>query len=500
MTVGEDITAGTTVDLTTGTGHITVGSGSAGNVKGSGDVTVTTGAGDVTINKTVSSTGGSIDISSGKGKIHIGDNGNGPRDLTVHAKQNIALTTQDGVIEVFGKTKTDVGDITVLARDKNNTKNLLIDFNGELDAASTSDDPKATGNMKLQTYNGDIDISDRTKTKGDIYAKVENKGDIFFGRDVDTQGSLTFEVDDGNVKVGKDLTAAKDITITSGKGDVVVGDTKTGDGGNVLSKTGEVSIQTGQGDVKIVKTVTAQDGSIDIATQEGNIHIGDNGPDVKTVTAKENVSLVTENGTIEVFGKTSTQNGDITLKAANPTYTAGPDGQNIIIDHNGQIASGQDATLIAKNGDLHVTDRVTAQRDVNAITRSKGDVFLDNDLKVNGSVTMQTDTGNINADRNVAAVNRIVAATGNGDITVGTANARYVALTSGGEDGHVQANAVHAQASGNANGTGAEDVKLGGSQISTSAYGLPTACTPAVSSPRQVRWCRTCGQKGACCI
>ena len=465
ITVGEDVTAGTTVDLTTGTGHITVGNGSAGNVKGGGDVTVATGAGDVTINKTVASTDGSIDITSGKGKIHIGNNGNGPTDLTVHAKQNIALTAQDGVIEVFGKTKTDVGDITVLARDKDNTKNLLIDFNGELDAASTSDDPKATGNLKLQTYNGDIEISDRTKAKGDIYAKVENKGDISFGRDVDTQGSLTFEVDDGNVKVGKDLTAAKDITITSGKGDVVVGDTKTGDGGNVLSKTGDVSIQTGQGDVKIVKTVTAQEGSIDIATQEGNIHIGDNGPDVKTVTAKENVSLVTENGTIEVFGKTSTQNGDITLKAANPTYTAGPDGQNIIIDHNGQIASGQDATLIAKNGDLHVTDRVTAQRDVNAITRSKGDVFLDNDLKVNGSVTMQTDTGNINADRNVAAVNRIVAATGNGDITVGTANARYVALTSGGEDGNVQANAVHAQASGNANGTGAEDVKLGGSHV-----------------------------------
>ena len=184
--------------------------------------------------------------------------------------------------------------------------------------------------------------------------------------------------------------------------------------------------------ITVGKKRESKEGSINVKTKEGNIRIGDNGPDVKTVTAKENVSLVTENGTIEVFGKTSTQNGDITLKAANPTYTAGPDGQNIIIDHNGQIASGQDATLIAKNGDLHVTDRVTAQRDVNAITRSKGDVFLDNDLKVNGSVTMQTDTGNINADRNVTAVNRIVAATGNGDITVGTANARYVALTSGG--------------------------------------------------------------------
>ena len=251
--------------------------------------------------------------------------------------------------------------------------------------------------------------------------------------------------------------------MTTGTGSVTVGDNTTGNGNVTAGK--DVAVTVGKGDVELVKTVTSADGSIGISTQEGKIHVGDNGSTVKTVTAKENVSLVTENGKIEVSGKTSTENGSITLKAANPQYIAGLDGQNIIINHSGQIASGDDATLIARNGDLHVTDEVTAQHDVNAITQSKGDVFLDNDLKVNGSVTMQTDIGNINADRNVTAVNRIVAATGDGDITVGTANARYVALTSGGEDGHVQANAVHAQASGNANGTGAEDVKLGGSHV-----------------------------------
>ena len=280
---------------------------------------------------------------------------------------------------MFGKTKTDVGDITVLARDKDNTKNLLIDFNGELDAASTSDDPKATGNLKLQTYNGDIEISDRTKAKGDIYAKVENKGDISFGRDVDTQGSLTFEVDDGNVKVGKDLTAAKDITITSGKGDVVVGDTKTGDGGNVLSKTGDVSIQTGQGDVKIVKTVTAQKGSIDVESGKGDILIGDNGADVKTVSAEQNVKLATQDGTIVVSGKTETRKGDITVLARDEDNN-----NNLIINGinlNGELYAGAEKnenpnatgvtgnlTLQTYNGDIEITDH----------TKAKGNIKWDN--------------------------------------------------------------------------------------------------------------------------
>jgi hypothetical protein len=377
------------------------------------------------------------------------------------------LKTMDGTITVDGRTETHKGDITVVARDEDDPagQNLIITMKGELDSGR---------DLTLQTYNGDIKITDQTLAKGDIHAKVENKGNIAFDRNVETAGALTFEVDDGDVTVGKKLTATGDITITSGKGDVVVGDTTTGDG-DVLSETGDVSIQTGQGDVKIVKTVTAQEGSIDISSQEGTIHIGDNGPDVKTVTAKENVSLVTEEGKIEVYGKTSTEKGDITLKAANKNYVAGEKGQNIIIDHNGQIASGHDATLIAKNGDLHVTDAVTAGNDLNAITQSRGDVLLDKDLTINGSVTMQTDTGDIivanknHDDVKLKAGNRIVAATGDGDITVGTADARYVALTSGGEDGHVTANTVLAQASGNSNGTGEEDVKLGGSYVNVNS-------------------------------
>jgi hypothetical protein len=392
-----------------------------------GDVNLKTANGDITMGKrtdtgateihTVTSTGGSIDIETGKGNISIGQNA--ASDPTIVADQNVKLTTQDGIITVDGKTMTKKGDITVIARDEDDPseQNLVITMRGELDAGTEKkENPDATGNLTLQVYNGDIKITDHTNATGDINVRVEHKGNITFGVDVNTDGDLNFEVDDG--------------------------------------------------DVTINHTVTSTEGSINISSREGNIRIGDNGPTDETVTAKENVSLVTENGKIEVYGKTSTENGDITLKAANPQYIAGTNGQNIIIDHNGQIDSGQDATLIAKNGDLHVTDKVWAKRNLKAITQNQGDVFMDDDLTVKDSVYMMTDTGDIFADRNVKAPNGgIVAATGDGDITVGTADAKYVSLTGGGENGHVHANAIYAEASGNSNGTGLEDVKLGGSYV-----------------------------------
>ncbi len=478
ISVGADVIAGGEALLSTASGNITVGNKETGtgNVKADRDVTVTTGEGTVSIVKSVTSDNASVDIESGKGSILIGNNG--PDVDTVSAKENITLNVNDGIIRVQGKTETQNGDITVKAWDEDDANNIVIEQYGQLISGQ---------DLSMTAYNGDIAVTDATQADRNIIINIVNKGNISFDRDVDSSGSLEMSTKEGNITVGHNLTSEKDITLTSGKGDVTVGADVTaggkvqmdtgvgnitvGDGtagnegaGNVTG-VGNVTLNIGTGDVTINKTVTSTEGSIDISTQEGNIHIGDNGPDVKTVTAKEDVSLVTEEGKIEVYGKTSTTNGNITLKASNKEYVAGADGQNIIIDHNGRIDSGQDATLIAKKGDLHVTDRVKANRDLNAITQNKGDVFLDNDLNIQGSVTMKTDIGDIFADQNVKAGDRIVAATGNGNITVGTADAKYVSLTSGGEDGSVKAGTIRVQANGNSNGTGAEDVKLGGSHV-----------------------------------
>ncbi len=452
VTIGEDITAGNSVSVTTGTGDVTVGSNGSGSVTADKDVAVNVGKGSVDIVKSVASNNGSVAVQSGEGNIHIGNNG--PDVDTVKARKNVTLETADGKITVDGKTSTRDGDVTLKAANKEyvagkDGQNIIINHTGKVESGHDAN---------LIAGNGDLHVTDRVTAQGVLNAETHKQGDISLDDDVNIVKDISMKTENGNITIGRQITADNgSIAMTTGTGNVSVGEDVTA-GKNV-------NILVGKGNISVEETVTAKTGSVGITTQKGNIHIGDNGPDVKTVTAKHNVNLETENGKVEIYGKTSTAAGDITIKAANSRYAAGEGGQNIIIDHNGQIASGRDVTLVANNGDLHVTDAVKAQRDVNAITQQQGDVFLDDDLTVNGNVTMKTDTGNIDADRNVTAGNRIEAMTGNGDITVGTADARYVALTSGSENGHLKAKMIRTEANGNSNGTGLEDIKLGGSYV-----------------------------------
>ena len=481
VTVGDDITAGNKVSMTTGTGNVTVGSNGQGSVTAGNNVAVNVGKGDVDIVKSVTSTGGSVNMKVQDGNIHVGNNG--PTVDTVTAKQNVTLETANGKITVDGKTSTQVGDITLKAANKEYVageagRNIIINQTGIVESGHDAN---------LIAKNGDLHVTDRVTAQNTFNAKTEVKGDILLDDDVEVVKDMAMQTDNGNITVGKQVNAGKgSVSMNTGTGRITVGeDVSAGTDVNMTTGTGAITVgsngkgnvvagnnvamTTGQGNVSVVKTVTAKNGDVDIVSGEGNIRIGDNGPGVKTVTAKQNVNLEARNGKIEIYGKTSTETGDITLKATNDDYAAGAAGQNIIIDHNGEVASGRDVNLVAENGDLHVTDRVSAQRDVNAVTQTKGDVYLDSDLTVNGSVTLKADIGNINADRVVTAGNRIEGSTKDGDVTLGTAQARYVALTSGGEDGHVIANTIRAQASGNSNGTGAEDVKLGGSYVSVNS-------------------------------
>ena len=444
ITIGEDVKAGHNVSVTTGTGNVTVGSDVTGNgsVTADKDVVVNVGEGDVDIVKSVASTEGSVDISTQDGNIHIGNNGRDEK--TVTAKKDVTLETEKGKITVDGMTSTDKGDITLKAASENYTEgaagqNIIINNDG----ITHNGVVKSGNDVTLITKNSDLLVTDDVKANGALNTETQGKGNISLAKDVTAIKDMNLQTDEGNIVVDKSLKAGGDIVVST--------------------VSGNIEIATNEGYVE------SKDSSVNISTQKGNITIGSNGPDVKTVTAKENISLITEEGKIYVQGKSSTESGDITLKASNKEYVAGIDGQNIIIEHDGLIDSAQDVTLITKNGDLHVTDDVKAGRNLNAITQTKGDVLLDHDINVKGSANLKTDTGDIEGlngvKMNVKAGNRIVAATGDGDITIGTADAKYVALTSGGEDGHVNADTVLAQASGNSNGTGLEDVKLGGSYV-----------------------------------
>ncbi len=114
-----------------------------------------------------------------------------------------------------------------------------------------------------------------------------------------------------------------------------------------------------------------------------------------TVTAQENIDIGTYLGKIYIYGKTSTQTGDISLSAGNSQYTRGA--QSIIIDLNGMVESGRDVRLAGRNGDLHVTDAIQVKRDLYAQVFEEGGVYFDRKTAVTGNLALAGDV--IYADR-----------------------------------------------------------------------------------------------------
>ena len=150
-----------------------------------------------------------------------------------------------------------------------------------------------------------------------------------------------------------------------------------------------------KGDITVGAEVAAAQGSVEVKTKDGNIQIGENSadPSADTVTANQEVTLETENGQILVNGGVSTTAGDITVQTANTTYDPQGNGDSIAFGVNGQLTSGKDAYLIAKNGDLVVTDDVTAQGTFYAQTEVQGDIILGENLDVENDLSMSRCNG-----------------------------------------------------------------------------------------------------------
>ena len=204
-----------------------------------------------------------------------------------------------------------------------------------------------------------------------------DKGNIIGGHSINSDvGSVRLLSGSGNILIGKDITAEKDIDISTKQGNVIAGN-------NVATAAGNVNLAAGLGNITIGKAVRAEKGNIGVEVGTGNVTIGDNSPDVETVTARENINIDVDVGKIYIYGKTSTQTGDISMTAGNSQYKSGE--LSFVIEQNGQIESGRDVLLNGRNGDLHVTDRINAKRDLNAKIRSDGGIYFEKEAVVSGN-------------------------------------------------------------------------------------------------------------------
>ena len=359
-------------DDQTGTTSLTAGNEARFDVQGDGNVELNgavvakagdvaaniSGEGSVVITGSVESRNQSVSVETGKGDIVIGTDALGD-EKTVTANKDVAVKTGEGTITILGTTTATTGDVTMTAGQEEyqsgtNHGNFIIANGGELVAEQ--------GGITLNGRNGDVVITNDIRAGKDLTVNIAGQGDVGFGYDVNV---------------------SNDVNISTEKGDIVVGNAVTSTGGNI-------NMTTGEGYIDVQKAVTAEQ-DLAITTGKGNITIGDNGPNVPTVTAKQNATVGTELGIVTISGKTEAQQGDVTLYAGSEEYTQagktvvinedgtvaeGGDGHTIVIDQNGVVKAGRDVNLGALNDDILVTDKIQAGRDVTTAVTGKGRIFF----------------------------------------------------------------------------------------------------------------------------
>ena len=311
------------------------------------------------------------------------------------------------------------------------------DENDEIKVLGGND---AEGNLVLLA-NKDVNLLGDSNAANDILINSTNGSFSGIGRGMQAGNDVRVSVGEGVYYVGGALQAGNDIHIEAlqpdspeagiyigalpegmqSEGSAATGATSLtagnearfdvqGDGdialeGNVYAGTGDVVANiSGEGSIIITKSVESRDESVSVQTGKGDIYIGaDNVKDEKTVTANKNVNLETGLGTINILGKTITEIGDITMTAGKDVYEQGTDAGNFIIRDDGELISGGGIALNGRNGDIHITDDILAQKGITVNIAEQGSVFFDRDVAVTNDVDISTDNGNINVGHDVSS-------------------------------------------------------------------------------------------------
>ncbi|MBR6001165.1 MAG: hypothetical protein IK089_07940, partial [Oxalobacter sp.] len=271
-----------------------------------------------------------------------------------------------------------------------------ITFAGDVDARS-SVFTGITGAGDIKVLGDGVEGHDVHAHRGFVYAGVEGKGDITFA---------------GDVTAGQDI----ELSIKNGQGNITIDE-------DVVSEAGNVQMVVDDGIITVGDNVTAGQ-NVAIQAKRGQIVIGEEGQqgDMRdAVIAENNIDLaVKEAGSVTVYGVIHAKTADVAMSAVSENYDAEKGQQNIIIDANSRIQSGNDVKLTATKGDIHVTDAVLAGHDLIVKTVDEGSVFFDTDLEAVNDIDLSADKGDIDVGHQVVSTEgSIKAATGEGNIVIG---------------------------------------------------------------------------------
>ena len=344
------------------------------------------------------------------------------RSARIIAKNN---ATANGDITASGATiRAEEGDASVNANVMTTTGHLILDAGHNV---------KVAKNMHLDSAaNVEVKAGKDAILDGDITAEG-GTATITATNDVEANGSV-FAAEDVTINAGRHLAVRHGVTSETGaiKMDAATGDMNI-NAPNGVTAAKEITLEAGIGNINIEGDSTIKGTDVTIHTATGNVTSGKN----TTVEATTDNILVDASQRADMLGTLKAENGSVTVKAGLGATVGTVIAKDANIEANtGDIILEEDVTagdinLDAKRGYV-ITKSLTATDD--SITVNAGiDATLDGNLTAeNGDVSVTAK--NNAAITGTVTANEVTLTATEGDLTAGndiTANGRMATLAAG---------------------------------------------------------------------
>ena len=368
-----------------------------------------------------------------------------------------ALEAEDSA-EVIAVRDATTGNLTAGDSVRIIAKNNAT-ANGDINASDViirAEEGDASVNANVTTTSGDLILNagHNVKVAKDMHldsaANVEFKAgkDAILDGDITAKGGTATITATNDVEANGSVSAADDVTINAGRNlavrhgvtsetGAIKMDAATGDmninAPNGVTAAKEITLEAGIGNINIEGDSTIKGTDVTIHTATGNVTSGKN----TTVEATTDNILVDASLRADMLGTLKAENGSVTVKAGLGATAGTVIAKDANIEANtGDIILEEDVTagdinLDAKRGYV-ITKSLTATDD--SITVNAGI-----DATLNGNLTAENGDVSVTAKNNAAitgtvTANEVTLTATEGDLTVGndiTANGRMATLVAG---------------------------------------------------------------------
>ena len=388
-----NVNAGNDITLTVGEGNINI-SGSAMTNKG--NVMMSINKGNLTIEGKLRANNGAVDVELKEGNIQIGNEKTKQNNETVvNAKRDITITTGNGIVNVFGKTKSTSGSINVTHAKTNDTSANVAEF---------------------YSYDGTPILFATNIAEN---ADVKTAGDITVNAELEADHSVSITTDGGDIEITKRIAVTNgNIMIETANGNIIIDD----DGiKNMVSAQNNLNIQADNGAVIVSGKVATQNGDIIITSNHNSYTAGQKGITVDetgSINPAGNVNLNVQNGDIE-FKRIAAQNATINSNTGNVTADT--------------IRAADTVRIALSGGDLYLN-----------LAQSKGVAILTGDNSNSTVNTIRADSVDVNDAVTVGKIlpyrsNSVITPTTGGGSTGSGSSTSYSGSYSGGYNAYSNA-------------------------------------------------------------